>query len=271
MDLVTLLTLCALRGGPSPIPMAGSQVCRHEHPLLIAVNDGLPVNATPGNDQLNPSFAIDQWQPFIAEASRRFGILEQWIHEVMRAESGGRTILNGHPITSPVGAMGLMQVMPDTYEAMRVRHGLGANPYDPHDNVLAGTAYLREMYDRYGYPGLFAAYNAGPDRFDAYLLHGRTLPDETWNYLATINPGVKDGVLAQAPTGSALETQRPLFASANHTGVPSGTTLFFKLGASLTTPLQPAPADRADPNAGRLFVPLAENRDVSLQAGESHE
>src|SRR3546814_6466977 len=62
--------------------------------------------------------------------------------------------------------MGLMQVMPGTYEDMRRAHDLGADPHDPRDNILAGTAYLRAMYDRYGYPNLFAAYNAGPGRYD---------------------------------------------------------------------------------------------------------
>src|SRR3546814_19834934 len=63
---------------------------------------------------------------------------------------------------SPKGAMGLRRLMPDTWASLRVRLGLGANPYDPRDNILAGAAYLREMHDRYGSPGFLAAYNAGP-------------------------------------------------------------------------------------------------------------
>src|SRR5258707_10591367 len=54
----------------------------------------------------------------------------------------------------------------------------------PRSTLFPYTTLFRSMYDRYGYPGLFAAYNAGPDRFDAYLLQGRTLPDEAWGYLA---------------------------------------------------------------------------------------
>src|SRR3546814_8342667 len=75
---------------------------------------------------------------------------------------------------------------------MRRAHGLGADPHDPRDNILAGTAYLRAMYDLYSYPGLFAAYNAGPERYGEYLRHGRSLPAETRTYLATvaqIDPG----------------------------------------------------------------------------------
>jgi soluble lytic murein transglycosylase-like protein len=75
----------------------------------------------------------------------------------MQAESGGRTVLDGRLITSRAGAVGLMQVMPDTYQEMRRAHGLGPDPHDPRDNILAGTAYLRAMYVRYDHPGLFAA------------------------------------------------------------------------------------------------------------------
>ena len=65
--------------------------------------------------------------------------------------------------------MGLMQLMPATWAAMRAEHGLGHDPHDPRDNILAGTAYLRAMYDRFGYPGLFAAYNAGPGNVNKWI------------------------------------------------------------------------------------------------------
>jgi cell division protein FtsN len=86
--------------------------------------------------------------------------------------------------------MGLMQVMPSTYDELRDRYGLGDDPYDPHDNVLAGTAYLREMYDIYGFPGFLAAYNAGPGRLDDYLTRNKALPDETRNYVRKIAPNI---------------------------------------------------------------------------------
>jgi D-alanyl-D-alanine carboxypeptidase len=84
--------------------------------------------------------------------------------------------------------------MPTTYDELRVRHGLGDDPYDPHNNVLAGTAYIREMYDRFGAPGFLAAYNAGPDRVDSYLAGRAALPDETVNYLAAITPNLGNDV-----------------------------------------------------------------------------
>ena len=134
-----------------------------------------------------PGPPSDPWGPYISEAATRFQVPETWVREVMRRESGGKQYLGGSLTTSSAGAMGLMQVMPGTYEELRRRHGLGSDPYDPHDNILAGTAYLREMYERYGTPGFLAAYNAGPRRVDRYLAGGR-LPDETVNYVAAIAP-----------------------------------------------------------------------------------
>lgn len=127
-----------------------------------------------------------RWSPIIAESSIRFGIPRAWIERVMRAESGGRLLLGGRPITSKAGAMGLMQLMPGTWAEMRARLSLGDNPHDPRDNILAGSAYLRLMYDRFGYPGLFAAYNAGPARYADYLASRKLLPAETRVYLATV-------------------------------------------------------------------------------------
>ena len=131
----------------------------------------------------------DPWGPYIQEAATRFGVPVAWIRGVMRQESGGReTDGDGNPITSSAGAMGLMQVMPGTYDLLRGRYSLGADPYAPHDNILAGAAYIREMYDRFGAPGFLAAYNAGPERLDAYLTGTSDLPDETVNYVASIGP-----------------------------------------------------------------------------------
>lgn len=142
---------------------------------------------------------IDRWRPHIQEASARFGIPEDWIRRVMRAESAGRTKFNGRPITSRAGAMGLMQLMPGTWAEMRAAHGIGPDPQDPLDNILAGTAYLRAMYDRFGYPGLFAAYNAGPSRYADHLATGQRLPAETIAYVAAV--GGTQPLSSTAPQG----------------------------------------------------------------------
>lgn len=132
---------------------------------------------------------VDRWRPCIETASTRFGVPMRWIERVMRAESGGRTTLGGRPIRSRAGAIGLMQLMPETWAEMRARLGLGIDPDNPCDNILAGTLYLRLMYDRFSYPGLFAAYNAGPRRYAAYLAGRTALPRETIAYLDQVSGG----------------------------------------------------------------------------------
>jgi hypothetical protein len=87
--------------------------------------------------------------------------------------------------------MGLMQIMPQTWSELRARYGLGADPYDPHDNILAGAAYIRELDQRFGAPGFLAAYNAGPGRYESHLATGRSLPDETQEYVARLAPTVE--------------------------------------------------------------------------------
>ncbi|WP_449472571.1 lytic transglycosylase domain-containing protein [Sphingobium chungangianum] len=167
-------------------------------PLKCAAAALLLFAATPAHAD-----PVAQWQPHIAEASARFGIPVAWIERVMRAESGGRTMHRGRPTTSRAGAMGLMQLMPGTWAEMRARLGLGSNPHDPRDNILAGTLYLRLMHDRFGYPGLFAAYNAGPARYADHLATGRQLPGETRAYLVTVagsaSPSIKPGSVMGTP------------------------------------------------------------------------
>lgn len=129
--------------------------------------------------QINDPFASH-----IAEASLRFGIPPGWIRAVRHVESGSNP-----QAVSPKGAMGLMQIMPETWAALRARHALGTDPFNPRDNILAGAAYLREMHDRYGsVAGMLAAYNAGPGRYDEHLVSGRALPAETRAYVATLAP-----------------------------------------------------------------------------------
>lgn len=137
--------------------------------------------------------SVDRWRPYIEEASARYGVPATWIERVMRAESGGRTTLDGRPIVSRAGAMGLMQLMPETWADIRARLGLGNDPHAPRDNIMAGTYYLRLMYDRFGYPGLFGAYNAGPGRYSAWLAGRSGLPGETRIYLATLSNGIDTG------------------------------------------------------------------------------
>jgi hypothetical protein len=221
MDLVTLLFTCVIGTQEPSIRPEPSPDFRDS--VEIADAESSPQRSAEA--ARNPAPTLDHWQSFIAEASSRFGIPAAWIRAVMAAESGGQTMHNGRPITSSAGAMGLMQLMPETYAEMRRRHGLGTDPYDPHDNILAGTAYLRLLFERYGYPRLFAAYNAGPARLDDYLQHGVSLPEETRRYLAVISPDLLDA----EPIASAL----PDRSDTPRTAMPlSGDDVLFPLATT---------------------------------------
>jgi hypothetical protein len=216
---------------------------------------------------------LDQWQNYVADAARQFGIPDTWIRGVMRAESGGQAVLHGKPITSPKGAMGLMQVMPGTYRVLRQQYGLGDDAYDPRDNIFAGAAYLRQMYERYGYPSLFAAYNAGPKRLDDFLLHGQSLPRETLNYVGSIVPGAETALsnAASAPQIPRISRELP---TAAESVLEHFDSLFFTRtdGHSVLYPAagNPSPAsqtiesDAGFPlaNSGALFVPLSSGPQV---------
>jgi soluble lytic murein transglycosylase-like protein len=152
-----------------------------------------------------PSMAsIDGW---IAEAAHRFDISPAWIRRVMRLESAFQP-----QAVSRAGAMGLMQIMPGTYAELRVRYGLGADPFHPHDNILAGAAYLRELYDRYGANGFLAAYNAGPGRYEQHLIDGQPLPAETRAYVAALSGLSALGVSPAAAPPKTTPSPPSLFA-----------------------------------------------------------
>jgi soluble lytic murein transglycosylase-like protein len=131
---------------------------------------------------------VADWRAHIAEASARFGVPVEWIEAVMQAESGGRTRMGGRPTRSSAGAMGLMQLMPRTWADMRARLGLGHDPDDPRDNIIAGTFYLRLMYERFGYP------------YAEHLAGRRALPGETVRYLASVAPPTR---VPAAPVAAA--------------------------------------------------------------------
>lgn len=179
-----------LRGVGSLVLLAMLAACASQGPRSSASQEAARYAAHARGNYLPPGPPEDPWGPYIREASKRFDVPDIWIRSVMRVESGGNEYLNGRLITSNAGAMGLMQVMPETYEELRDRYSLGDDPFDPHDNILAGAAYLREMYDIYGSPGFLAAYNAGPRRLDDYLSNNRALPDETRRYVAMIGPNI---------------------------------------------------------------------------------
>ncbi|MBB2157852.1 MAG: lytic transglycosylase domain-containing protein [Acetobacter orientalis] len=121
------------------------------------------------------------------QAAVQNAIPPAWVRAVLRAESAG----DPHAVSS-AGAMGLMQLMPGTWKEVRRTLNLGADPFDPHDNIAAGAAYLRWLHDRYGDEGFLAAYNAGPGRYDEHLASGRPLPDETISYVEFVTGLMKN-------------------------------------------------------------------------------
>lgn len=196
--------------------------------------------------------AADPYAAFIREAAQRFGVPVSWISAVMAMESGGDVLA-----LSPQGAMGLMQIMPDTWAGLHARYGLGDNPYEPRDNILAGAAYLREMHDRYGSPGFLAAYNAGPARYDEYLVTGRELPTETQLYVAMLAPLIgqgQDNVMIIAARRAKAWQDSPLFARRDW-GSPPGMPSSFKTSTDRVSDSRSVAGTSAlAPHDGGLFA-----------------
>lgn len=196
---------------------------------------------------------------YVAQAAQRFGIPAHWIWAVIRVESAGYV-----RATSPAGAMGLMQIMPATWAALRNRYSLGTDPYEPQDNILAGAAYLREMHDLYGPTGMLAAYNAGPGRYEDYLLRGRALPQETLAYMARFAPMISASGTAPGaftlPVPSVHWTQASLFAQPSSSRQGRGDTGMAEPAKApdnrMTTPASPLIRTGLSATATGLFVPL---------------
>ena len=191
------------------------------HPTLplhvVALKVAAPQTAFNPEDAMSPAELMARWEPNITGAAKQFDIPAAWIRDVMRSESGGRTTLNGQPITSDRGALGLMQVEPETYTEMAAQYRLGADPFDTHDNIYAGAAYLRWLHGKYGFPAMFAAYNAGPGSLEDHLYHGQPLPQETKLYVAGITHALGQGadwlassekLTVTAPNGEKIALDR---------------------------------------------------------------
>jgi hypothetical protein len=185
-----IVTLRRLRAAATIAILIALAACGTTVPHQDAIQETAHYVAQAKHNYTPPGPPEDPWGPYIREASAKFDIPETWVRALMHVESGGKEYQNGDLITSGAGAMGLMQVMPSTYDELRDRYNLGDDPFDPHDNIMAGVAYMREMYEIYGSPGFLAAYNAGPARLDDYLANRAPLPDETRHYVAMIAPNL---------------------------------------------------------------------------------
>lgn len=173
-------------------------------PLFVAVivSNASAIAETRPADPPATYATSDPFVDFVEDASRRFGVPVRWIRAVIDVESAGDVRAR-----SPKGAMGLMQIMPETWAELRLRYNLGSDPYDSHDNILAGTAYLRELHDRYGSPGFL---NAGPGRYEEHLA-GRPLPTETQAYLQKLAPVIGNDIAASSAVASLRPSAGSLF------------------------------------------------------------
>jgi len=148
---------------------------------LLAAGLGTMCLAFPGSPLLADARPNDGCAVFAPEAAMRSGLPLDTILRVMRAESGG----NPHAV-SPKGAMGCMQIMPTTWATLSARYGLGSDPFDARMNMIGGARYLAELRTRFGIPGAYAAYNAGPNRYTRFAADGVPLPAETVAYAARL-------------------------------------------------------------------------------------
>jgi len=135
-----------------------------------------------------PDVAHEPFEPLVQEYAARHGLRPGLVRAVIQVESGFDP-----GATSPKGAMGLIQLMPATARALGVRR-----PYDPTENIRGGTAYLRQLLDRYDGDEVLAlaAYNAGSGAVDRY---GGQVPPyrETQDYVRKV--GSAEGDNSGAP------------------------------------------------------------------------
>lgn len=199
---------------------------------------------------------VGPYADHITDAVRRFGLPASWIRAVMSAESGGDP-----RAVSPAGAMGLMQIMPATWAALRTRHGLGDNPFDPRDNILAGAAYLRELHDRFGAPGFLAAYNAGPSRYADHLATGHPLPAETRAFVAALAPAItaaeNSDVPSRRPIGRNGWASAPLFIARDGDNAIAVSVQNDASSENKATAQRMHALDAVTPRANGLFAPLS--------------
>ncbi|MGD8562573.1 MAG: lytic transglycosylase domain-containing protein [Desulfarculaceae bacterium] len=132
-----------------------------------------PAPSAPSNAKLTPQDR-QEFDTLIQKASRQHGVDPNLVRAVVTAESD----FNPNCVSN-AGAMGLMQLMPETAQDLGV-----SNPFDPSQNINGGTRYLAQMLERFDgdLSKALAAYNWGPSNVE----RGGRLPTETRNYLSKV-------------------------------------------------------------------------------------
>jgi soluble lytic murein transglycosylase-like protein len=112
---------------------------------------------------------------------------------------------DGSTVTSSVGAIGVMQLMPGTAAA------LGVDPYDVNGNIRGGVTYLKQLFQKYGsWDQALAAYNWGPGNLDNANAKGTSIPGDVWNYVKGV---LGIGALYNAGKQQSSSTPAPVQAS----------------------------------------------------------
>jgi soluble lytic murein transglycosylase-like protein len=166
-------------------------------PTDVYVVEGAPAYRT--TRPAERSSRATEYESIINDYAAQRSLRPELVRAVIQVESGFDAAA-----TSPKGAMGLMQLMPETARELGVEH-----PYDPAENIRGGTAYLRQLLDRYdGNEELaLAAYNAGPGAVDRY---GRQIPpyQETRDYVRKVGSR-----LGRTPATSLASGKRVVYKS----------------------------------------------------------
>lgn len=151
--------------------------------------------------------------PHAAEAAARSALPATVILRVMHVESRGRA-----NAISPKGAMGCMQIMPATWRYLTARHALGSDPWNARFNMIGGALYLAELARQFGFPGAYAAYNAGRARYARHVRGGARLPAETVAYMTSLSgtapPRPRDGRVRNGRTAPPRWQEATLFLDA---------------------------------------------------------
>ncbi len=243
--------------GSSARPSIGWPTLRQQTIALVIVSL-FSFPAYPASGVASAPDAASSYTAIIAEAAERFTIPEAWIRAVIDVES------HGDPrAVSPKGALGLMQLMPKTFTALRLRYALGADPYLPHDNIMAGAAYLREMYDCFGASGFLAAYNAGPKRYQDHLSTGRPLPPETSAYVVQLKLRLASSLPDDTPMDDVQDARwqdSALFAAHLKPAPKDGATVFVSASPLRVDHKEPAASGSLLPARGELFISLSSKK-----------
>ena len=152
-------------GGLLPVPVQENTV----------IEETSPTDMTPALAKAIPASSGKGYEEIIQKAAATYDVDPDLIRGVIQAESSFNASAR-----SPKGAMGLMQLMPGTARELGVN-----NPYDPEENVMGGTRYLKRLLNRYdGNVSLaLAAYNWGMGNLEN---HRNWMPQETRNYVSRI-------------------------------------------------------------------------------------